>query len=281
MTEEQDIEAETEIPTEAQEEETGLADEVEEVTTEEEPEGESEDGEFVVSFDGEEEPDESAPEWVRKVRSQNRELKRKLKELEEKTAVKEPEALPKPKLADFGYDDEAYEAAYDEWAEAERKNKAAKEAAEKEQQVIVERVKARFDDYHEAKTQLGARDFDEAEEVVAETLSKAHHEAIVYAAKSPEQLIYALGKNPKQLEKLAAINPQNPFGLIELTKAVSELESKMSVKPRKKPEPEKHVSASGAGGGSLAKQLERARAKAAETGDFTEVSRIRKLMAKQ
>ena len=74
-----------------------------------------EEGALVVQI-GDEEPEaepEQAPEWVRDLRKRDRENQKRIKELEAQlNKPTEVAALPaKPKLDDFDYDTDAFEAA--------------------------------------------------------------------------------------------------------------------------------------------------------------------------
>ena len=81
-------------------------------------------------------------------------------------------------------------------------------------------------------------------------------------------VIYALGKNVKKAQALAAI--EDP---IEFAFAISDLEKDLKVTKRKTaPAPEKTVRGNAAVSGTVNSQLERLRAEAEKTGNYTKVA---------
>ena len=79
--------------------------------------------------------------------------------------------------------------------------------------------------------------------------------------------VYALGKNPKKLAELASIKDPVRFAV-----AVAKLETQLKVSTRKPPPPPpKITSGSAPVSGSVDSTLERLRAEAERTGDYTKV----------
>lgn len=228
-----------------------------------------------------EEDDASAPEWVRNLRKENRELSRKLKDLEKSTPAAEPQKPtvgPRPTLADHDYDEDAYNAALDKWIDAKRaaddheaaQQRKADEAKQEQQRVL--------DGYRNASAKLRVPDFKAAEETVAASLSEAQQGIILNGADDPAKLVYVLGKYPEELKKLASI--ANP---VKFAFAVAKLEREVKVTTRTaKPSPETTmVTGSASKTGSDAK-LEQLRKRAAETGNADElIAYQRKLRAQQ
>lgn len=267
-----DGEPETEIEEEDEvENETG--DEPEPEETEEEPD------EIVVTI-GEESPpsdddDRQAPAWVREVRKQNRELARKNRELEAQLGQvrqrDEPQLGPKPTLESAGYDTEKFEKALDEWKErkaaVDRRKAEQQEAQRKEQ----ERWQSELESYNTQKSSLKVRDFEEAEEVVSTTLNQTQLGIIVDGAQNKALVMYALGKNEKKLAELSQIT--NP---VKFAFAVARMETQLKTQPRKpaaQPETTPKGSAPVSAGNST---LERLRAEAETTGDYTKVIAYKK-----
>lgn len=241
-------------------------------------EGEGADDEVVVTI-GEEPPASQeeevvkAPEWVRELRKSSREKDRKIRELEEKlnaTTGAETKPAPlgkKPTLEDHDYDADKFEAALADWYD--RKRKADEEAArvEAEQKEAQKAWQAKLDAYGKAKTELKVKDFDDAEAVAQETFSVTQQGIILQGAENPALLIYALGKNPKKLKELASTNDPVKFAF-----AVAKLETQLKVTNRKAvPPPEKTVRGTGPVSGTVDSQLERLRADAERTGDYSKV----------
>lgn len=240
------------------------------------PETEEAETELVVSIGGEEPPPEpeaeQAPAWVKDLRKQNREQQKRIKELERsmapaaqgETATAPPK---KPTLADADYDTGAYEAKLDEWYGA----KAAYDRQANERQRAQDEVKGawntKLSNYNTAKAELKARDFDDAEAVIADTLSVTQQGIILDGAEKPALLIYALGKNPKKAAELAAIT--NP---VAFAAAIGRLEASLKVTQRKpSAAPETIPSGNARKTGAVDNTLERLREEAAKTGDMTKV----------
>ena len=244
------------------------------------PPAEEAESELVVSIGNEDpQPDpaaeqtQQAPEWVKELRKQNREYQKRIRQLERNTQAPAPQgetttAPPKkPTLADVDYDTGAYEAKLDDWYKA----KAAYDQKANERQREADAAKgaweAKISGYNTAKAELKARDFDDAEAVIADTLSVTQQGIILDGAEKPALLIYALGKNPKKAAELAAI--QNP---VAFAAAIGRLEASLKVTSRKpSAAPEQIPSGNAPKSGSVDNTLERLREEAGKTGDFTKV----------
>jgi hypothetical protein len=242
------------------------------------PAAPAEDDDVVVTI-GEETPppedeEQKAPEWVRELRKNHRELVRENRELKEKlntgsAAETKPAALgAKPKLDDFDYDTEKFEQELAKWYDRKRAHDAAAaeaDAAQKEQQKAWQ---AKLDAYGTAKAELKVKDMEDAEATATEVLSVTQQGVILQGAENPALVVYALGKNPKKAKELSAINDPVKFAF-----AVAKLETQLKVTNRKAaPPPEKTVSGSAPKSGSVDSTLERLRAEADKTGDYTKVT---------
>lgn len=240
------------------------------------PPSEEAETELVVSIGNEEPPEpeatQEAPAWVKELRKQNREQQKRIKELERSIAPAaqgETNTAPpkKPTLADADYDTGAYEAKLDEWYKA----KAVYDSQEAKRQQERDAVKGAWDtkvsNYNTAKAELKARDFDDAEAVIADTLSVTQQGIILDGAEKPALLIYALGKNPKKAAELAAIT--NP---VAFAAAIGRLEASLKVTQRKpSAAPEAIPSGNAPRSGAVDNTLERLRAEAAKTGNMSKV----------
>jgi hypothetical protein len=226
-----------------------------------------------------EEETERAPEWVRELRKQHRELQKRVREYEakEQAAPAGPKPVgPKPKLEDHDYDTDRYETALEVWYA----QKAAADKAEREAQKQAEEAQrawqAKLDGYGKAKADLKVRDYDEAEHMVMETLNVTQQGVVLQGAENPALVVYALGKNPKRAKELAAITDPVRFAF-----AVAKLEAQLKITPRTKPPaPERSLPAGTApvSGGSDT-TLERLREEAARTGDMTKVVAYKRQLA--
>ncbi len=225
----------------------------------------------------EEEDQASAPQWLKDLRKKNREMVRALREKDAQIAAlkgggTQPDVVVlgvKPTLAACEFDEEKFEQELDAWHTTKRKveeQTRAKEEAQRNQQAAWEKKLAAFDD---AKSKLRVPDFDEAESVVDDALSIVQRGILVDCANNPAALKYALGKNPAKLKELAAI--ENPA---HYTWALSQLETKLKVEPRKAaPPPDRTVRGSGSLAGTTDRTLEALQAEADKTGDRSKVAK--------
>jgi hypothetical protein len=264
---------------EAEETQAAEPEETTEPETPAEPEGEEE---IKITLGGETltepEPEaERAPEWVRDLRRSHRELQRKVREYEAKEqAAPVQTALPtlgaKPKLEDHDYDTDRYETALESWY----KQKDAVESARRQQQQQAEEQQrtwqSKLDGYAKAKTELKVRDYEDAEATVQETLNVVQQGVVLQGAENPALVVYALGKNPKKAKELASISDPVKFAF-----AIAKLESQLKVTAtRKPPPPERSAPAGNAPiSGTTDSALDRLRAEAERTGDFTKVIRYK------
>lgn len=237
-------------------------------------EGESE--EVVVSIGEEAPPPEEpahAPEWVRELRKSDREKSRRIRELEAKlqaTAQTETKPVtlgPKPKLEDHDYDADKFEEALATWFE--RKRQADEANARQEAEVMNQQKawQAKLDGYGKAKAELKVKDFEDAEAVAQELFNVTQQGVMLQGADNPALVVYALGKNPKKAQELAAIKDPVKFAF-----AVAKLEKDLKVTNRKAaPPPERIVTGTGRVSGAVDSTLERLREEAARTGNMTKV----------
>ena len=269
---------------EAEEPEAELEDEAEEVSDDEDSETEAEtdeaaeDDDFVAVTIGEETPPpeeeetERAPEWVRDLRKQYREEKRRNKELQEQLAAttgatKVAELGQKPTLEAADYDTERYEKELAAWYDRKRKHDEAEAARQAEAETAEREWKQKLEGYQSAKATLKVRDYDDAEEVVQDAFTVTQQGMILQGADNPALLVYALGKNPKRAKELASIKDPVKFAF-----AVARLETQLKVTKRKassKPEPT--ISGTGRPSGSVDSTLERLRKDAEKSGDYSKV----------
>ncbi len=244
-----------------------------------ETEAEAEDESVVVTIAGETPPQEDdeendrAPEWVRDLRKQYREEKRRNRELEEKLAAasggssEAVQLAEKPTLEKADYDTDRYEQELAAWYEQKRKYDEVEASRQAEQQAVEQEWKQKLEGYQSAKADLKVRDFEDAEDTVQETLSTTQQGMILQGAENPALLVYALGKNPKKAKELASLTDPVKFAF-----AVAKLETNLKVTKRKaSSKPEKALSGTARPSGSVDSTLERLRAEAERTGDYSKV----------
>lgn len=281
----------------------GTEDELQQQETEDEPQGgdeqetlegvEGEDTieggeteeETVVQIGNEEAPaseDEKAPEWVGRLRERQRELTRENAELRKqlnagKSAEEAPALPPKPKLADFDFDEDEFAKALEQWHAKSFELEAGRRESARQAQEAQRKLN---EAYAASKTALKVKDFEVAEEVVADEFNEWQQAVIKAGASNPGAMVYALGKNPAKLRELASI--KDP---VKFTFAVAKLEDKVTVTTRAKgakPAPEVTLRGGGSGSGTQTSRatLDRLEAEAAKTGDRTKVVAYKQQMAR-
>lgn len=250
----------------------------EEIVDESTDEPEDEDG-LVISLDGEEivqedEEHKNAPTWVKELRKSSREKDKKIRELEAKLnaggsaqKVQEVKLPAKPKLEDFDYDPDVYEEKLGEWYEHKRRYDAQVEAAKKAQEEADKAWQEKLATYNKTKTELKVKDYEEAESFVQDQFSVTQQGIILQGLENPALVVYALGKNHKKAAELAGITDPVRFAV-----AVGKLETQLKVTTRKSPPPPpRSVTGTARVSGAVDSTLDRLRAEAEKTGDYTKV----------
>lgn len=290
----QAVEDEDTTPAEDLDQQTEQATETEEG---EEAEGgedaadDSDDG-VVISINDEviagepEEADGDAPEWVRNLRKEYRELKREnaeLKAAQAKAAAPEPEIEvgEKPTLEGCKYDEDEYERQLLEWTERKRQADARQAEVKQQREAAQKDWQSRVETFAQQREALKQPDIDDAEAVVASKLSREQMAVIVKGTGqyNSAAIVYALGKSPARLEKLAEIRDPVDFAI-----AIGRLSSEVKVRPQKKStvKPEEPVKGSAPlSSKPWKKRLEQMEAEAERTGNRTAIIQYkRELRAK-
>lgn len=251
----------------------------------------SEDEEFVITV-GDEEPEQSdeddfsgkpAPTWVKDLRKKEREARKRIKELEAqvqqaKPADKPIEVGPKPKLADFDYDEDQFESAVEQWHERKRQVEQQQAAKQAEEEKAKQAWQAKMQSYEERRQNVASkvRDFEEVEEAAKDKLTATQQGILIHAAENPELILYHLGKNPKKAQELSEITDPIQFAF-----AAAKLDSQMKIQTRKpSTQPERKPSGSAGLSGVVDQKLAQLEAKAAKTGDRTELIKYKKSLQK-
>ncbi len=269
-----------------------MSTEVEEVVVEEAPAPELEaeqpeqeasapapEPEEVIVTIGDEKPaeeEEQAPDWVRDLRRKNREDQKRIRELEAKLQQAQPQQAvprlgPKPTLEGMDYDSQKYEAALEQWYSQKRQVDEFQSKVKQAEQQQMQAWQAKLEAYGTAKQSLKVRDYDDAEATVQEALNTVQQGVLLQGADNPAMVVYALGKNPKKAKELAAITDPVKFAF-----AVAKLEAQLKVAPRKTPPPpESSVRSTAPISGAVDSNLDRLRAEAERTGDYSKVFKYR------
>lgn len=239
--------------------------------------------ELVVQI-GDEAPAEAeaaAPDWVRDLRKQQRELVKRNRELEEqlKTTQTKPAMQAvgaKPTLEACDYDAERYETEIAAWFERKRVADAEQARIQREQEEAQKSWQEKLTGYAKAKADLKVRDYDDAEALVQEQFNVTQQGILLQGLDNPALVVYALGKNPKRAKELASITDPVRFAA-----AAGKLEAQLKVTNRKpSAAPERVVSNNTAPvSGAVDSNLERLRSEAEKTGDYTKVMAYKRQQA--
>ncbi|MGB3465676.1 MAG: hypothetical protein WBA74_10410 [Cyclobacteriaceae bacterium] len=236
---------------------------------------ENEDDQDLIVTIGDEEPEEvektPAPKWVNELRKKARKLEKENKELKrgQPTEKKPVKLESRPTFESCDYDEDVFNDKLDKWKEDKRNYELQEAEKEEAKKTANKQWQDKLNNYEEKKRSLKVKDFEEVEEDVVDVLSVEQQGLIVSGSDNPALVVYALGKNKKKLEELAKI--KDP---IKYVVAIVKLEAQLKVKNGKGSMiPESRVKTSGGTSlnGNSKDVLERLRAEAAKTGDFTKL----------
>ena len=137
-----------------------------------EPQDSQDDDDLGFSFDEPENDSEghdpfagqAAPEWVKQLRKENRELKKQLKQTPQQPQV--AQLREKPTITDHDFDSEAYEADLEQWFNEKAQYDEVINAQKAKDKAIDNRYHVSVD-----KMRKIAADYDEVEDIVVATLS--------------------------------------------------------------------------------------------------------------
>lgn len=248
-----------------------------EVADDEQPDGEVTDEEAEEVYGFGDEGAAPAPEGessvIRDLRKANRELAKKVSAFERNSRPQPVEIGPKPTLESSGYDEERFEADLLEWsaqkAKADRAEQEARERVEAERKSW-EGIKTA---YEQDKAALKVSGYADAEEEVFAALPEQHQALLMKSGKGA-QLVVALSRNPEKLQALSEMN------LADAAMEIGELRGKLQMTKRPALSPERRVTGNtGTGGGLTDKRLAQLKAKAQQTGDYTEYYAAKRVAA--
>lgn len=272
------MEVEQEIQQETEQEEVQI-EEAQEEQAEEQQEEPTEEVTITIGDEAPQEEEARAPDWVRELRKANREKERRIRELESQINQSAPKVklAQKPKLEDFDYDAEKFDAELDKWYEKKRIHDIEQEKIRQAEENQVRDWQNKLDSYTKAKNELKVKDYDDAEFMAQELFNVTQQGVIIQGADNPALVVYALGKNPKKAQELSRISDPVKFAF-----AIAKLEKELKVVNKKTiPPPERTVQGTGRVSGSVDSTLDRLREEAARTGDLTKVMRYKAQLKKK
>jgi len=209
---------------------------------------------------------------IRDLRKANRELAKKISQIERGNQPQAIDPGPKPTLESCDYDEDAFEARLDDWkanvAKAHAAQSADQERAEAERKTW-EGIK---DAYEADKASLKVSNYADAEDEVFAALSDQHQALLMKSGKGAP-LVVALHRNPEKLQELSKLN------LADAAMLIGELRGKLQMKTRPSATPERRVTGNAGFSGGSDKQLARLEKDAERTGDRTALIRYRRKLA--
>lgn len=240
--------------------------------------GEEDQDEGGAADDAELPEEERSSDVIRALRKQAREAEKLAKELrQERKARAELEAKvkaveppkptlpPKPTIADHEYRTADYEAALEKWIEQKRAVDAQEDANRTAQEAVQRDWQTRLEGFDAAKKVMKVADYEDAEDAVKQSFGAERYAAAIALADRPEHLIYALGKNAREVKRLSEIKDPARF-VYELAKVERDM------KPQtRKPEtrPETPVVGSAKSPMATNAALDRLAKQAQDTGDYS------------
>lgn len=245
--------------------------------------------ELVITIEGEEveaDPDieiqeELGPKGVAALRelraakkASDAQLKAAREELARRDVVAVPAVIdaPRPKMEEFGYDDDAHAVAMEKWLEDQREIKAQKERAVAADAENRKDYSERFSRYNASKSAYAID--DAVEGVIRSTLTDAQQSMIIRNSADPAKLVKALAQSPKALAELSKIKDADRFAY-----RLAGIERDIKMVSKSPPPPESRLSGNVVGSsGTMSGRLAAAEAKADKTGDRTEVNQIKRAM---
>lgn len=237
--------------------------------------GDGEDEQPFVGFadDGDEEADDDTP-LVKKLRQQLREKSRELAKRSKPDAAPanndpEPEVPERPRsVADFDYDEDRFNEAIDAHLAAKDEHTAWKSRQAERQQAQQREAEEQGRTLEQQRKALGVSDYEQQSAKVKDALSEHQLAVLVQAADNPARLIYALGRSDTRLDALSG-----QANLAKFAALIGTMEKEIKVGKKQPPAPESRVRGATASVsiGSSDKKLAALEAKAAKTGDRSEL----------
>ncbi|RNW28982.1 scaffolding protein [Citrobacter werkmanii] len=211
------------------------------------------------------------PALVKHLRSTIKEKDRELKELrrlstqpaQQQPVISQPPVMPKLTDPGIDYDEDLLQEKLEQWAKDNDQYKEQQRVIKQQQEMLNEQLKAKVTNYQQRVKSLKVRGFADAEQIVREEIPVSIQDAILLEAEKPEMVVLALGRNAELRKQLAETT--NPVALGRL---LERIESKAKTMPKAKTNAATTPEVKGSNG-AVINNLDKLKAKALETGDWT------------
>ncbi|MFW5393816.1 scaffolding protein [Yersinia sp. 2544 StPb PI] len=211
------------------------------------------------------------PALVKHLRSTIKEKDKELKELRRHTPTPQqaaPLQAPRmPQLSDDGidYDEAVFQQKMQEWSTESARFQSSQAEQQRQQQQLQQRHQQKLQQYQERSKALKVPNYQQAEKAVLDDVPEQIQVAILHYAEKPELIVLALGRNAELRKQMAdATDP------VEVGRLIGIIESKAKTMPKAKSNPATTPAVKGGNGAAL-NSLDKLRAKAQETGDYSAV----------
>ena len=210
------------------------------------------------------------------VREKSQEAARLRRSIPQEQAT-EIQAPRKPKIDEFDFDTDKYEAAMDSYytkkAEYDKRTAEANREAEERNNAWQQRVQT----YTAERQKLNSPEMQESEAMVQEIFDVVQQTAILQGFDNAASLVLKIGRDFDEMERLAKIKDPIRFAL-----AVQEynLKTKGIQMSKKPPAPEKTVQSGASAGSDQSRKLEQLREQAQKTGDYTAYMQFKRTLKK-
>lgn len=253
---------------------------------------EGEDDEEEFTFDGEalaapatdDDDQENDSETVKRLRATIREQKRALKQSTQQQPQQSGpvplEVPPKPQLGDEGidWDPEKLAEKLDEWHEQKGKIEARQQEQQQRAQKFQTQLEERGKVYREERATAIKKiaGYERAEEIVAE-LPEPLQAALLLNSQKPTLTVMALARNEKLRQEIEEAYTNDH---IRLGYLIADIDRRAGTAPKVKKDVNGAPQVKGNGGAKNIGQLEAARAKAQQSGDWTEYFAMKEKLKK-
>ncbi|MFK3699419.1 scaffolding protein [Serratia ureilytica] len=207
---------------------------------------------------------------VKHLRGTIKEKERELKELRrlsqqqpQQQVINQPPQMPKLSDEGIDYDEEIFQKKLDQWSKDSAQYQIQQQAKSRQEQQQKELYQQKLTSYQQRAKSVKVAGYQDAEQLVMDEVPVEIQNAILFEAEKPEMVVLALGRNAELRRELAsATNP------IAVGRLIERIESKAKTMPKPKSTAATVPEVKG-GNGAVINNLDKLKAKALETGDWS------------